>query len=37
MTFVCAWPALGIPESQAEIDAEIIRQGAAEAFDPWPA
>ena len=34
--FVCAWPARGIPESRAEIDAGSILEAAARAVTLWP-
>jgi hypothetical protein len=34
--FVCAWPARGIPESRAEIDAASILEAAGRAVTLWP-
>jgi hypothetical protein len=36
LAFSCAWPAQGIPESQAEIDAALIGEAAAGAVPFWP-
>jgi hypothetical protein len=36
VTFVCQWPALGIPESRADVDAELILDAAARAVQLWP-
>ncbi len=36
LTFVCAWPAKGIPESRAEIDAQPILDAATRATVLWP-
>ena len=37
VTFVCAWPAQGIGESRADVDAALIRAAAARAIPLWPA
>ncbi len=34
--FVAAWPAVGIPEVKAEIDAVAVRRCGAGAVQPWP-
>lgn len=36
VTFVCQWPAVGIPESHGHIAAEVILQAAARAVILWP-
>jgi hypothetical protein len=36
LTFVCAWPAKGIAESRAEIDAQPILDAATRATVVWP-
>lgn len=36
MTFVCQWPACGIPESRAQIDSQPIFDAAARAVHLWP-
>lgn len=36
VAFVCEWPALGIPESRAEIDAGLILDAATRAVQLWP-
>jgi len=36
VTFVCEWPAFGIEESRADIDAQFILQAAARATPLWP-
>jgi hypothetical protein len=35
VTFVCAWPARGIPESQHDVDADRIREAASRATYIW--
>jgi hypothetical protein len=35
LTFVCEWPAFGIPESRAEIDAQLILAAAQHRIDLW--
>jgi hypothetical protein len=35
LAFVCEWPAFGIPESRAEIDARLIVDGASESIELW--
>jgi hypothetical protein len=34
--FVCEWPARGIPESRAQIDAALIHEAAGRAVILWP-
>jgi hypothetical protein len=36
MEFVCEWPALGIPESRAGLDAQLILDAAARSILLWP-
>jgi hypothetical protein len=36
VTFVCEWPAHGIGESRADVDAQLIRDAAARAIPLWP-
>ena len=36
VTFVCEWPARGIPETRAEIDAGLVLEAAAQAVPIWP-
>lgn len=36
LTFVCEWPACGIAETRASIDATLIREAAAGAIQLWP-
>src|SRR2546430_3515945 len=36
VAFVCEWPAFGIPESRAELDARPILDAAARALGLWP-
>ena len=36
VTFFCAWPAQGIGESRADVDARLIRDAAARAVPLWP-
>jgi hypothetical protein len=36
LTFVCEWAAFGIPESRAEVDAQLIRDAAAGSIPLWP-
>lgn len=36
LTFVCEWPAHAIPESRAEVDAQLILDAAARAVQLWP-
>jgi hypothetical protein len=36
LAFVCEWPARGIPESRAEIDAGLVLEAAACAEAIWP-
>ena len=36
VAFVCEWPAFGIPESRAELDARLILDAAARAVESWP-
>jgi hypothetical protein len=36
LTFVCEWPARGIPESRSEIDARLVLEAAARAAPIWP-
>jgi hypothetical protein len=33
---VCEWPARGIPETRAEIDASLVLEAAAQAVPIWP-
>ena len=35
MEFVCEWPALGIPETRAGLDAQLILDAAAHSIRPW--
>ena len=35
MEFVCEWPALGIPETRAGLDAQLIRDAAAHSIRLW--
>jgi hypothetical protein len=35
LSFVCEWPALGIPESRAEIDAQLLLDAARQSIDLW--
>ena len=35
LAFVCEWPALDIPETRADIDAEVLRGSAARAQRIW--
>jgi hypothetical protein len=37
LAFVCEWAAFGIPESRAEIDAQLILDAAADSIQLWPA
>ena len=36
LAFVCEWPARGIPETRAEIDAGLVLAAAARAVPIWP-
>jgi hypothetical protein len=36
ITFVCQWPAFGIPESCTDIDAGLILDAARRAIELWP-
>ncbi len=36
VTFVCAWPALGLTESSAECDGQLLLDAAARALVLWP-
>jgi hypothetical protein len=36
VSFVCEWPARGIPESRAELDAQLILRAAERAIHLWP-
>lgn len=36
VTFACVWPAQGLPESVAELDAAPILEAAAQAVELWP-
>ena len=36
LTFVCAWPAEGIEEISAQIDAAPILEAASRAIELWP-
>jgi hypothetical protein len=36
LAFVCAWPAFGIAESRAELEAEQILAAARDSIDLWP-
>jgi hypothetical protein len=36
LTFVCQWPAFGIPETRAEVDAALILEAATRAVQLWP-
>jgi hypothetical protein len=36
VTFVCAWPALGLTESSAECDGQLLLDAAARAVVLWP-
>jgi hypothetical protein len=35
MEFVCEWPALGLPETRAGLDARLIRDAAARSIRLW--
>jgi hypothetical protein len=37
VTFVCEWPKLEIPETQATIEGEALREAAGRAERVWPA
>jgi hypothetical protein len=36
LEFVCEWPALGIPETRAGLDAQLILDAAAHSIRLWP-
>ena len=36
LEFVCEWPALGIPESRASLDAQLILDAAGQSIRLWP-
>lgn len=36
LTFICEWPAYGVPETRAEIDARQIIHASAGAVPHWP-
>jgi hypothetical protein len=36
LTFVCEWPRWGIPETAADIDAQLVLDAAARSHDLWP-
>jgi hypothetical protein len=36
LTFVCAWPAEGVQETSAQIDAAPILSAASRAVEMWP-
>jgi hypothetical protein len=36
LEFVCEWPALGVPEARAGLDAQLILDGAAQSIQLWP-
>ena len=36
LAFVCEWPARGIPESRAEVDAGLVLKAAGQALAIWP-
>jgi hypothetical protein len=36
LAFVVEWPARGIPETRAEIDASLVLEAAAQAMPIWP-
>jgi hypothetical protein len=36
VTFACEWPAFGVPESTADLDAAVILDAAARSVDLWP-
>ena len=36
LAFVCAWPAFGIAESRAELDAALILDAARDSISLWP-
>jgi len=36
LAFVCEWPARGIPETRAEIDARLVLETADRAATVWP-
>jgi hypothetical protein len=36
LEFVCEWPALGIPESRAGLDAQLILDAAGQSIRLWP-
>src|SRR5262249_41204420 len=37
LTFVCEWPAFGIPETREEIDAQLVLDAATRSIELWPA
>jgi hypothetical protein len=37
LAFVCEWAGLGIPESRAEVDAQVILDAAEQSIQLWPA
>jgi hypothetical protein len=36
LEFVCGWPASGIAETRAAIEAQLILDAAARSVRPWP-
>jgi hypothetical protein len=36
LVFICEWPAGGVPESRAEIDAQLLLDASARAVQLWP-
>jgi hypothetical protein len=36
LEFVCEWPTLGIPESRAGLDAQLILGAAGQSIRLWP-
>jgi len=36
LTFVCEWPAYGIPETRAAIDGQLILDAARHSIQIWP-
>jgi hypothetical protein len=36
LVFVCEWPALGVEESRAQLDARLVLDAAARSRPLWP-
>ena len=36
LEFVCEWPALGLPESRAGLDGQLVLDAAAHSIRLWP-